>query len=62
MANLTQRLEKCYSGAIYDVMRARGLENCVLPHDIMGLDLDTKCCGPIFTLRGVAFDTNRVNE
>ena len=62
MANLTQRLEKCYSGAIYDVMRARGLENCVLPHDIMGLELDTKCCGPIFTLRGVAFDTNRVNE
>lgn len=62
MTDLTQRLERCYSGAIYDVMRARGLENCVLPHDIMGLDLDTACCGPIFTLRGVAFDTNRVNE
>ncbi|WP_197917377.1 RraA family protein [Thiosulfatihalobacter marinus] len=58
---LTDRLENCYSGAIYDVMRAMGRQNCVLPHDIVGLDAETRCCGPVFTLRGVAFDTERAN-
>lgn len=60
--SLTSRLNNCYSGAIYDVMRAMGRTNCVLPHQIMGLDLDTRCCGPVFTLRGVAFDAERANE
>lgn len=60
--NLTDRLNKCYSGAIYDVMRAMGRPNCVLPHQIQGLDLETRCCGPVFTLRGVAFDPERENE
>jgi len=62
MASLTDRLETCYSGAIYDVMRAMGRAGCVLPHEIMGLDPETRCCGPVFTLRGVAFDTERANE
>ena len=62
MASLTERLEKCYSGAIYDVMRAMGRPNCVLPHEIVGLAADTRCCGPVFTLRGVAFDAERRNE
>jgi regulator of RNase E activity RraA len=43
-------------------MRARGRPDCVLPHDITGLDLETKVAGPVFTLRGIAFDTNRENE
>ncbi len=62
MQNLTGRLENCYSGAIYDVMRAKGRPNCVLPNDIVGLDAETRCCGPVFTLRGVAFDAERENE
>lgn len=61
MANLTERLEACYSGAIYDVMRNRGLENCVLPSEILAIDPKMRCCGPIFTLRGVAFDATRPN-
>lgn len=56
MDNLTQRLDRCYSGAVYDVMRARGQENCVLPTDICGLGPEVRVAGPIFTLRGVAFD------
>ena len=59
---LTERLDACYSGADYDVMRARGLENCVLPHAIVGLDNETRVAGPISTLRGVAFDANRHDE
>ena len=61
MASLTERLEACYSGAIYDVMRNRGLENCVLPSEILAIDSKMRCCGPIFTLRGVAFDATRPN-
>lgn len=60
--SLTERLNACYSGAIYDVMRARGLENCVLPHSIVGLDNETRTAGPVSTLRGVAFDANRHDE
>ena len=62
MNTLTERLEACYSGAVYDVMRAMGRPNCVLPHEIVGLDAETRCCGPVFTLRGIAFDTERANE
>lgn len=62
IAKLTERLDACYSGAVYDVMRARGLENCVLPHSIVGLDNETRVTGPISTLRGVAFDANRHDE
>jgi regulator of RNase E activity RraA len=59
MADLTDRLDRCYSGAVYDVMRARGQENCVLPPEICGLDPDVRVAGPVFTLRGVAFDSQR---
>jgi regulator of RNase E activity RraA len=62
MDDLVQRLGACYTGAIYDVMRARGRENCVLPHEIVGLDPGSRCCGPVHTLRGIAFDTARENE
>ena len=56
MTDLTTRLAACYSGAVYDVMRARGQENCLLPHDIVGLDAETRVAGPVFTLSGVPFD------
>ncbi|MEQ8403237.1 MAG: hypothetical protein RIE24_20770 [Silicimonas sp.] len=59
MTDLTERLERCYTGAVYDVMRERGQENCVLTPEICGLTPQTRVAGPIFTLRGVAFDTQR---
>ncbi len=53
---LTERLSRCYTGAIYDVMRARGLPNCILPRDIRALDPDTRLAGPVFTMRGIDVD------
>jgi regulator of RNase E activity RraA len=53
---LTDRLNRCYTGAIYDVMRARGLANCILPRDIRAIDPDTRLAGPVFTMRGIDTD------
>ncbi len=49
---LTERLEKCYSGAVYDVLRAHGYPNQVLPRDIKPLLGDKPLAGPIFTVEG----------
>lgn len=49
---LTTRLESCYSGAIYDVLRAMGRSECVLPSTIRPLDPARKLCGPVFTMSG----------
>jgi 4-hydroxy-4-methyl-2-oxoglutarate aldolase len=52
MSDLTERLSRCYTGAVYDVLRARGHADCVLPRTIRALDPDTKVAGPVFTVRG----------
>lgn len=57
MTDLTERLDACYSGAIYDVMREMGRPNCVLPRDIVAIDPDTRVYGKVFTLRGTPDDT-----
>ena len=51
---LADRLEKCYSGAVHDVLRALGLTDRALPHEINPLDQDPSkhLAGPIFTLSG----------
>ena len=49
---LSNRLEKCYSGAVYDVLRAMGHPNQVLPNTIRPLDVDTKLAGPVYTVSG----------
>jgi len=49
---LSKRLEKCYSGAVYDVMRDLGMKECVLPHAIRALDLETRTAGRIWTMEG----------
>lgn len=49
---LTQRLEMCYSGALFDVMRELGQPECVLPHAIQALDRASKVAGPAFTVSG----------
>ena len=49
---LADRLEKCYSGAVYDVLRAMGHGEQVLPPDIGPLDADNKLAGKVYTVSG----------
>jgi regulator of RNase E activity RraA len=49
---LAERFAAAYTGAVFDVMRAKGHRNCVLPSDIVALDRDRKMAGPVFTMRG----------
>ena len=51
---LTARLGKCYSGAVYDTLREHGFENCVLPSDIRPIDDTQILAGPVFTVSGSA--------
>lgn len=50
--SLSERLENCYSGAVYDVLRALGYPNQTLPNNIRPIDIDTKLAGPIYTVSG----------
>ena len=50
--NLVQRLEKCYTGAVYDVLRERGNKNSILPHEIKSIDPSKKLAGEIWTCSG----------
>jgi 4-hydroxy-4-methyl-2-oxoglutarate aldolase len=50
--DLTERLERCYAAAVFDVLRGRGLADTVLPPDIVPLDPGRRLAGPVFTLRG----------
>jgi regulator of RNase E activity RraA len=52
MGSLADRLQACYSGAVYDVMRDMGLGPRVLPRTISGLHTGMKAAGPVFTVRG----------
>ena len=49
---LAERFAAAYTGAVFDVLRAKGHRNCVLPSDIVALDRDRKMVGPVFTMRG----------
>ena len=51
---LTARLSKCYTGAVYDTLREHGFENCVLPSDIRPIDDTQILAGPVFTVSGSA--------
>jgi 4-hydroxy-4-methyl-2-oxoglutarate aldolase len=51
------RLEKCYSGAVYDVLRGLGLPAQILPRTIRPLDLTRPLAGRIFTFSGHADHT-----
>ena len=52
MADLTQRLLACYSGAVHDVLRGMGHEHVVLPAAIKPLDPTRKLAGPVWTVSG----------
>lgn len=49
-----ERLDKCYSGAVYDVLRAMGYPNQVLPNTIRPLLPERKLTGRIYTIDGHA--------
>ena len=51
---LTERLSRCYSGAVYDAMRDLGLPAGALPSDIRPLDPKLALVGPIWTAEGRA--------
>ncbi len=48
----TQRLAQLYSGAVHDVMRGMGHDNCVLPTHLRPLDPTLKVAGPVWTVSG----------
>jgi 4-hydroxy-4-methyl-2-oxoglutarate aldolase len=49
---LSERLEKCYTGAVYDVMRNMGYSDQLLPNHIRPMNLQHKIAGPVFTISG----------
>lgn len=49
---LADRLERCYSGAVYDVLRALGKPGQILPRTIRPLDPTRPLAGEIFTVSG----------
>jgi regulator of RNase E activity RraA len=51
--DLSVRLARCYTGVVYDVLRGRGITECVLPASIVPLDLGMVAAGPVFTVRGM---------
>ena len=48
----TDRLAQLYSGAVHDVLRGMGHDNCVLPSALRPLDPSLKVAGPVWTLSG----------
>ena len=50
--DLTQRLENCYSGAVFDVMRELGMKDGLLPRHLKSLDPEVTVCGPVSTILG----------
>ena len=52
MTSLTDRLERCYTGAVHDVLRMMGHENIVLPPAIKAIAPGTKVAGPAWTVAG----------
>ncbi len=49
---LTARLGRLYTGAVHDVLRGMGHDNCVLPTNIRPLDPTLKVAGPVWTVAG----------
>ena len=52
MDSLTQRLERCYTGAVHDVLRLMGHADIVLPPAIKAIAPGTRIAGPAWTVAG----------
>jgi regulator of RNase E activity RraA len=52
MTSTAERLEQCYTGAVFDVLRDKGYPDQALPHGIRPLDPSWKLAGPAFPVSG----------
>ncbi|HVR94817.1 MAG TPA: RraA family protein [Casimicrobiaceae bacterium] len=52
MRELTERLGRCYTGAVHDVLRMMGHDNIVLPPEIKAIAPGTRLAGPVWTVSG----------
>jgi 4-hydroxy-4-methyl-2-oxoglutarate aldolase len=50
--DIAARLERCYSGAVFDVLREAGHPDQALPHGIQPLDPAWRLAGPAFPVSG----------
>jgi 4-hydroxy-4-methyl-2-oxoglutarate aldolase len=49
---LGARLLQLYAAAVHDVLRAQGVERCVLPSGLRALNPSSKLAGPVWTVSG----------
>ena len=49
---LTERLARCYTGAVHDVLRMMGHDDIVLPPEIKAIAPGTRLAGPVWTVSG----------
>src|SRR3954454_24369085 len=61
MESLSERLSRCYTGVVHDVMRAMGLKDFTFPPELRPLMPDKPLAGPVFTIAGRtgAFDPHQ---
>jgi 4-hydroxy-4-methyl-2-oxoglutarate aldolase len=52
MDPLTERLARCYTGAVHDVLRMMGHDDIVLPTAIKAIAPGTRLAGPVWTVSG----------
>jgi 4-hydroxy-4-methyl-2-oxoglutarate aldolase len=52
LRELSERLAKCYTGAVHDVLRMMGYDNIVLPPEIKAIAPGTRLAGPAWTVSG----------
>lgn len=50
---ITERLERCYTGVVHDVMRGMGLRDFTFPPDIRPILPERAMAGPAFTIEGM---------
>jgi 4-hydroxy-4-methyl-2-oxoglutarate aldolase len=58
---MTERLSRCYTGVVHDVMRAMGLKDFTFPPELRPLTPEKPLAGPVFTIAGRtgAFDPHQ---
>ncbi len=50
--SITERLSRCYTGVVHDVMRGIGLTNFTFPAELRPLLPESTLAGPVFTILG----------
>jgi regulator of RNase E activity RraA len=60
--DLTERLARCYTGAVHDVLRMMGRHEIVLPPEIKAIAPGTRLAGPVWTVSGYIDRTKTRHE